>query len=179
MVSSLCPGSAGSIPNLQRGQTKPQSALIEPLGRAGQKEFDKDKESLLYGHYRLRQTLPATLHVQLRPHDSTQHVAHSCQRNYAVHVHERTVRPTPSSPSITRARISARARFHSRRSPSAAPPERSSHRVACAHALPQQPMHGQRTCGPRSAAASHPVARHFARNLMTAHERASARLWTL
>ena len=35
-------------------------------------------------------------------------------------------------------------------------------------------LHRQRTCGPRSAAASHPVARHFARKLMTAHERASA-----
>ena len=33
VVSSLCPGSAGLIPNLQRGQTKPQSALIEPFGR--------------------------------------------------------------------------------------------------------------------------------------------------
>ena len=33
VVSSLCPGSAGSIPTLQCGQTKPQSALIEPLGR--------------------------------------------------------------------------------------------------------------------------------------------------
>ena len=33
MVSSLCSGSAGSIPNLQRGQKEPQSALIEPHGR--------------------------------------------------------------------------------------------------------------------------------------------------
>ena len=30
MVSSQCPGSAGLISNLQCGQTKPQSALIEP-----------------------------------------------------------------------------------------------------------------------------------------------------
>ena len=76
--------------------------------------------------------------------------------------------------SITRARIGARARIHNRRSPSAAAPERSSRRVACAHALPEQPMHGQCICGPHSAAASHPAARHFHRKLMTAHERASA-----
>ena len=112
--------------------------------------------------------------MQLRPHDSTQHVEHSCQHNGTTHVHERTVSPMPMSPSITRARIGARARFHNRRSPSAAAPERSSRRVACAHALPEQPMHGQCICGPHSAAASHPAARHFHRKLMTAHERASA-----
>ena len=33
VVSSLCTGSAGSIPNLQCAQIKLQSALIEPFGR--------------------------------------------------------------------------------------------------------------------------------------------------
>ena len=52
MVSSLCPGSAGLIPTLQRGQPKPQSALIlsRSLGRPAKKEFDNYRKSLNYGH---------------------------------------------------------------------------------------------------------------------------------
>ena len=120
---------------------------------------------MFYGHLRLRQTLPATLHVQPSPHDSAQHAAHSCQRNYTTHIHERTVRPTPSSPSITRARIDAHARVHSRRLAADRLPQRLlSGRATTWHA--PTPCLSSVCTGNALAAASQPVAHHFARNLM-------------